>query len=112
MALEWAKRGGSRIFFFKKKNFLKRMGLLLQGGRGADCVTQRFLSLSPISWDSVAEMTGPFAIIKAPLGRVGESVVSEQTGLVSGGGFVVLHSSWRTMLEGPVGLSCLGRYIV
>lgn len=73
------------------------MGLLLREGCGADCVTQRFLSLSPISWDSVAEMTKPFAIIRAPLGGVGESVVSEQTGLVSGGVGMVLHSSWHAV---------------
>lgn len=73
------------------------MGLLLQEGCGADCVTQRFLSLSPISWDSVADMTGLFAIIKAPLGGVGESVDSEETGLVSGGIGRVMRSSWHTM---------------
>lgn len=60
-------------------------------------MTQRFLSLSPISWESMAEMTGLFAIIKAPLGGVGESVVSEQTGLVSGGVSMVLRSSWQTV---------------
>lgn len=60
-------------------------------------MTQRFLSLSPISWESTAEMTGLFAIIKAPLGGVGESVVSEQTGFVSGGVSMVLRSSWQTM---------------
>lgn len=73
------------------------MGLLLQEGCGADCVTQRFLSLSPISCDSVADMTGLFAIIKASLEGVGESVVSEQTGLVCGGIGRVMHSSWHTM---------------
>lgn len=62
-------------------------------------MTQRFLSLSPISWDSVAEMTGPFAIIKYPLGGVGESVVSEQTGFVSGAVGMVLCSSWHTVRE-------------
>ena len=75
LALEWVRRGGSRIFLLFIIS-LKRTGLFLQEGCRADCVTQRFLSLSPISWDSVAEMTGLFSIIKAPLGGVGESVVS------------------------------------
>lgn len=45
----------------------------------------------------MAEMTGLFAIIKAPLGVMGESVVSEQTGFVAGGVSMVLRSSWQTV---------------
>lgn len=47
-------------------------------------------------------MAGLFALIKAPLGGMGQSVGSEQTGFVHGG-----ISTVPSVREGPVGSSCL-----
>lgn len=84
-------------FSFLKNNFLKKNGSTSSRRLWSRLCDAEIPLTLPNTWDSVADMTGLFAIIKAPLGGVGESVVSEEMGLVSGGIGRVMRSSWHTM---------------